>query len=724
MKTDLFKNSSKQSSSLQIRGGSSTSHPSPHVSKGKQIVQGHGEVFTHFISLPLAIHPELKQKVETFRNSVLGNNNDRKPLKFQSTLDEMGIEKSMFISPNSLHLTVVMLKLENKEAVDAAQDILKSVSASVRHALDNRPVFIRLKGLAESQAEVYNFTLSYEDLEENVLRLCNFRVVLRLVRGTRKSQPGSLNREKLPLLIPLLSSAKSKTSSFIVYDRSDDNHVKTDLFKDSSKQNLSLGNHGGSSTDHPSPHVSKGKQIVQVYRELYTHFISFPLAIHPELKEKVETFRNSILGDNKDKKPLKFQSTLDERLRSQNGFGMTRTATSIAVVHYLFHISDTEKDHYPLHRFLVKIDYDQWEKLPLLISLLSSARSKTSSFIVYDRSDDNHVKTDLFKDSSKQNLSLGNHGGSSTDHPSPHVSKGKQIVQVYRELYTHFISFPLAIHPELKEKVETFRNSILGDNKDKKPLKFQSTLDEMGIENRMFISPNCLHLTVVMLRLVNKEAVDAAQDILKVDFIVYDRSDDNHVKTDLFKDSSKQNLSLGNHGGSSTDHPSPHVSKGKQIVQVYRELYTHFISFPLAIHPELKEKVETFRNSILGDNKDKKPLKFQSTLDEMGIENRMFISPNCLHLTVVMLRLVNKEAVDAAQDILKVESISASVMYALDNRPVFIRLKGLSSMNGSLEKTRVLYAPVEEVGDEDRLLRACRILLSPNLILFTHVPLV
>lgn len=37
----------------------------------------------------------------------------------------MGIEKSMFISPNSLHLTVVMLKLENKEAVDAAQDILK-----------------------------------------------------------------------------------------------------------------------------------------------------------------------------------------------------------------------------------------------------------------------------------------------------------------------------------------------------------------------------------------------------------------------------------------------------------------------------------------------------------------------------------------------------------------------------------------------------------------------
>ena len=39
------------------------------------------------------------------------------------------------------------------------------------------------------------------------------------VQGTRKSQPGSLNREKLPLLISLLSSAKSKTSRFAVLFR-------------------------------------------------------------------------------------------------------------------------------------------------------------------------------------------------------------------------------------------------------------------------------------------------------------------------------------------------------------------------------------------------------------------------------------------------------------------------------------------------------------------------
>ena len=70
-------------------------------------------------------------------------------------------------------------------------------------------------------------------------------------------------------------------------------------------------------------------QIVQVYRELYTHFISFPLAIHPELKEKVETFRNSILGDNKDKKPLKFQSSLDGKIKQNQSKQINNVAFNI-----------------------------------------------------------------------------------------------------------------------------------------------------------------------------------------------------------------------------------------------------------------------------------------------------------------------------------------------------------------------------------------------------------
>ncbi|KFK38975.1 hypothetical protein AALP_AA3G183900 [Arabis alpina] len=167
-------------------------------------------------------------------------------------------------------------------------------------------------------------------------------------------------------------------------------------------------------------------------------------------------------------------------------------------------------------------------------------------------------------------------------------------------------------------------------------------------------------------------------------------------------ESSKQSLSLQNRGESSSTHLA---SKGKQIVQGHGEVFTHFVSFPLAIYPELKKNLEAFRNSILGDN-DKNALMFK----EVGIDKSIFVSPNTLHLTVVMLKLENKESVDAALNILK--SIASNVKHALDNRPVFIRLKGLKSMNDSLDKTRVLYAPVEEVGNEGRLLSACHVIID------------
>ncbi|OMO66638.1 hypothetical protein COLO4_30466 [Corchorus olitorius] len=70
-----------------------------------------------------------------------------------------------------------------------------------------------------------------------------------------------------------------------------------------------------------------------------------------------------------------------------------------------------------------------------------------------------------------------------------------------------------------------------------------------------------------------------------------------------------------------------------------------------------------------------------------------------------MLKLWNKERVNLAA-----ESISSQVMDALDNRPLFIRLKGLDCMRGSLAKAQVVYAPVEEIGGENRLLRACKVI--------------
>lgn len=192
--------------------------------------------------------------------------------------------------------------------------------------------------------------------------------------------------------------------------------------------------------------------------------------------------------------------------------------------------------------------------------------------------------------------------------------------------------------------------------------------------------------------------------------------------------------------------------------------YSHFVSFPLAIHPELVEKLTNFQNTILGssescsdeaedshtneDNTDNEvevqqtvkapdvavelkvddkreqievninipvvsyPPKTSraSTPSDLGIDKSIFIKPKTFHLTVLMLKLWNKERVDAASEVLR--GISSKIMDALDNRPVLIRLNGLDCMKGSLAKARVLYAPVEEIGDEGRLLRACQVIID------------
>ncbi|XP_022849273.1 uncharacterized protein LOC111371486 isoform X1 [Olea europaea var. sylvestris] len=195
--------------------------------------------------------------------------------------------------------------------------------------------------------------------------------------------------------------------------------------------------------------------------------------------------------------------------------------------------------------------------------------------------------------------------------------------------------------------------------------------------------------------------------------------------------------------------------------------YSHFISLPLAIHPGLVDKLVNFQNSILGivepnqgedldpnssgdasDEEDKDqqsdkiplvsvalkaedadahvkinitnvplvsyPAKVSkspasdlksSKLLDLGIEKSIFIKPKTFHLTVLMLKLWNKDRVKAAAEVL--QSVSSKVLDALDNRPVSVRLKGLECMRGSFAKAHVLYAPVQEIGGEDRLFRAC-----------------
>lgn len=47
---------------------------------------------------------------------------------FFNKMADLGIEKSIFIKPSTFHLTVLMLKLWNKDRINAARDVLKVIS--------------------------------------------------------------------------------------------------------------------------------------------------------------------------------------------------------------------------------------------------------------------------------------------------------------------------------------------------------------------------------------------------------------------------------------------------------------------------------------------------------------------------------------------------------------------------------------------------------------------
>ncbi|OIT05848.1 hypothetical protein A4A49_10974 [Nicotiana attenuata] len=153
---------------------------------------------------------------------------------------------------------------------------------------------------------------------------------------------------------------------------------------------------------------------------------------------------------------------------------------------------------------------------------------------------------------------------------------------------------------------------------------------------------------------------------------------------------------------------------GKRMaVESQNQDYSHFVSLPLAIYPELVNKLINFQNSVLGITEvSKSPISESkaSELLELGIEKSIFINPKTFHLTVLMLKLWNKDRFEAAAHVLR--SVSPKVLDALESRPVSIRLKGLECMRGSPAKAYVVYAPVEVIGGEARLLRACQVIID------------
>jgi len=183
--------SSRDETSVVLEGTSSES-----IRKASQMianvleeaVQSRMLDYSHFISLPLAIHPDLVDKLNYFQSSILGasasnEESDRDESRSEGSIDEIdhdhkqadgssvsvnlqvqeksvevnidskgsgsdfGIDKSIFIKPKTFHLTVVMLKLWNKDRIAKASDVLQSISSQVNEALENRPISIQLRGL-------------------------------------------------------------------------------------------------------------------------------------------------------------------------------------------------------------------------------------------------------------------------------------------------------------------------------------------------------------------------------------------------------------------------------------------------------------------------------------------------------------------------------------------------------------------------------------------------
>lgn len=149
----------------------------------------------------------------------------------------------------------------------------------------------------------------------------------------------------------------------------------------------------------------------------------------------------------------------------------------------------------------------------------------------------------------------------------------------------------------------------------------------------------------------------------------------------------------------------------------------------MALHPDLVNKLNYFQSSILGEeNSNKDGSQSEGSIGEMdydhkqaeakmgakgsqsdfGIDKSIFIKPETFHLTVLMLKLWNKERIDKASDVL--QSVSTQVNEALENRPISIQLRGLTCMKGFPAKARVVYVPVLEVGSEGRLARACKVI--------------
>ncbi|KAF0524791.1 AKAP7 25 RNA ligase-like domain-containing protein [Gigaspora margarita] len=137
---------------------------------------------THFISLPLT-DLLLQQKVADFQSGI-------------ASLAIPNIDKTIFIRPNSLHLTMGVLNLHMKEDIEGAVQLLKSLSAEIYDLVGTRSVVAKLLGIAIMENNPEKANVLYAKVEESEERDVIIKIAEFLT--TKFTEAGYMKKENRP----------------------------------------------------------------------------------------------------------------------------------------------------------------------------------------------------------------------------------------------------------------------------------------------------------------------------------------------------------------------------------------------------------------------------------------------------------------------------------------------------------------------------------------------
>nr|GEU45287.1 activating signal cointegrator 1 complex subunit 1 [Tanacetum cinerariifolium] len=595
--------------------------------------------YSHFISLPLAIHPQLVDKLVDFQNSVLGMNNTTPDevsqvevtIKAQentenvkvdvskiplvsyppkssgssssrptaSTLSELGIEKSIFIKPKTFHLTVLMLKLWNKERVATAVRIFEGIKEEVMDALDGQPVSIKLKGLDCMKGSLAKARVLYAPVEvlggeERLLHACKV-ISDAFIKGGLVLEKDA--KQMLKLHATVMNARHRKRTKYT---------KKFDSF-DARGVMEKYGSEDWGEYLIPEVHLSQ-------------RFLGVIVAIV------------GLLARNK----------------SAHNWIMRLGVTLLQRVQLQWHYQDDPGHGSPISS----------ERETPVVMKFQCDGLVTTGFSFYQGLERHRVS------------GIAELGGDLLLANSPTIT-----ARVYIELRLSLLA----------EKVNNPKHppSVVEPNIRPTTLSHKEDMASKGSTSSMNKHSISLKGGASYFRFIKEKGGSMSEELEK------------EMGIRMIFPTSRNEDSIIIEGAS----PDSIARAAKRIQPIIDEAVkssaldnTHFISLPLAIHPQLVDKLVNFQNSV----------SKSSTLSD----NSMFIKPKTFHLTVLMLRLYNKERVDAAVKILK--GIAGELKNALGGQPVSIKLKGLDIMRGSQDKAQVLYAPVEVVGGEDRLLHVCK----------------